>query len=113
VPIFNYSAKDPAGKVERGVAQGASLADVAGRLSERGLSVMEIALAPDGLDEPQVKEPPPTEARSRMQTEVVGRAIGGVPLHVLHFFFRQLGVMLNAGINPADALETLSRQSTS
>jgi type II secretory pathway component PulF len=35
-----------------------------------------------------------------------------VPLHRLHFFFRQLGTLLRAGINPADALDTLSKQSS-
>ena len=58
-------------------------------------------------------QPPPTEARSSFETQFTGRLVSVVPLPALLFFFRQLGTMLNAGINPADSLETLSRQTTS
>lgn len=56
---------------------------------------------------------PPLEARSRLQTDVFGPLMGSVKLEHLMFFFRQLSAMLDAGISPADSLDTLSRQTKS
>lgn len=56
---------------------------------------------------------PPTEQRSYIETNVIGQLVGGVALSNLHFFFRQLGTMLAAGINPVQALETLAGQTQS
>lgn len=53
---------------------------------------------------------PPTEARNRIATDVMGPLVGGVPLTTLHMFFRQMNSMLHAGISPAQALETLGNQ---
>ncbi|MCU0316297.1 MAG: type II secretion system F family protein [Fimbriimonadaceae bacterium] len=57
--------------------------------------------------------PPPTTPRGYMEANVYGALVGNVDLNHLHFFFRQLGTMLKAGINPAQALTTLSTQSKS
>jgi len=105
----------------RGTAHGASLDAVAQQLSRQGVTVHKLGVlegAPE-VDAPsvqaeavrQVPVPPPTEARSTFETRISGQFIGVVPLVSLQFFFSQLGTLLDAGINPGDALETLSRQS--
>lgn len=53
---------------------------------------------------------PETGARGRLEIDVIGPLVGTVPLTQLHMFFRQMHSMLHAGINPAQALETLSNQ---
>lgn len=55
-------------------------------------------------------EGPPTEARSRIETELAGALVGGVPLTDLQFFFRQLSTMLNAGLGGAQAMDVLAQQ---
>jgi type II secretory pathway component PulF len=55
---------------------------------------------------------PSTERRSRLVTDVIGPIAGGVPLKDLHFFFRQLATMLEAGVGMAQSLKTLSGQQT-
>lgn len=125
MPIFQYEAVDPQGQTVKGTANGESMDAVAKLLTDRGLSLKGLSIA-EGVvppippkqmpPEPQTESswtPPPTEARSRFETEVAGPLVGEVPLTRLHFFFRQLATMLHAGINPAQALETLSKQSGS
>lgn len=110
MPVFQYQAVNREGKTERGLLHGASM-DVAARLlSDKGLDVKEISLADTGLDE---EAGPPLGPRPRLQTEVIAPLVEHVPLTQIHFFFRQLGAMLHAGINPAQALETLAKQAQS
>ncbi len=121
MPIFQYSGQDAQGQAVSGVAHGESLDAVAQRLSSQGVTVLQLGLAPGTVGaesvppavQPvfEVPKPPPTEARSTFETRVAGQVVNAVPLQALQFMFRQLGTLLNAGINPADALETLSRQS--
>lgn len=113
MPVFQYSAVNANGQVERGLLQGVSLESVAAKLTERGMTVQEIAVAPNTGD-PLAEQPAPKfEPRSKIQTEVIGPVIKLVSLADLQFFFRQLSTMLEAGINPAQTLETIGRQTQS
>ncbi|MBS1713507.1 MAG: type II secretion system F family protein [Armatimonadetes bacterium] len=125
MPVFTYTAQREDGQTVSGTALGDSFETVAGQLKSQGMTVLSLAAAPAPGDpvvaapsplrpeQPRAAAPPPTEARSTFATQVAGPIVGQVSLSALHFFFRQLGTMLNAGINPADALETLSRQTGS
>ncbi|MES1147433.1 MAG: type II secretion system F family protein [bacterium] len=131
MPVFQYQATDAAGRPEEGLAHGTDLASVIQQLTSRGLQVTSVGLAQVGYDPldqaklapeqlpaseaPRVeeREPPPTEPRPFFQSNVVGPMVGGVKLEHLNFFFKQLSVMLNSGINPVDSLETLSKQTQS
>lgn len=62
---------------------------------------------------PRGMEGPPVAPRSKVETDFIGPLVGGVALTDLHFFFRQLATMLNAGVGVAQSLDTLSRQSRS
>ncbi len=53
---------------------------------------------------------PPTDPRSRIETELAGALVGGVPLSDLQFFFRQLSTMLHAGLGAAQAMDVLAQQ---
>ena len=113
MPVFQYQAVNREGKVERGLLQGPSI-DVAARLlSEKGLEVRELAVAESGFEEDRVGAAPPTTPRPRIQTEFIAPLTQAVPLSEIHFFFRQFGTMLHAGINPVQAMETLARQAHS
>lgn len=126
MPVFEYHAVDPGGKTVRGTIVGDSLDLVASRLAEQGLQVSQLGMAQssgDPLAGYQPGEPPrsaipatkvpPTEPRGRLETDLLGPLVGGVSLSKLQFMFRQLGTMLNAGIEIRQALETLGAQSTS
>lgn len=56
---------------------------------------------------------PPVAPRSWVATSLLGPVVGRVGLPHLSFFFRQLAVMLGAGVNPVQSLETLAVQSSS
>jgi type II secretory pathway component PulF len=134
MPVFEYSGQDSSGKQVRGHIVGESLDMVSRRLADQGLVISQLGMAQSMGDplsvsagspvavQPSVREPsrqpeflgdgaPPTEARHRFETDFVGPLVGGVSLGKLHFFFRQLGAMLNAGIEVRQALETLGMQS--
>lgn len=139
MPMFQYSAVDAAGRVERGTLPGASMDAVARQLADKGWTVHELSVAkvvgdplgdaavlqleppappapPQPVEAPRLEEgwtPPPVERRNPFVTQILGPLVGKVPLTAIHFFFRQLGTMLNAGVNPAQALETLARQTRS
>ncbi|MCG9894000.1 MAG: hypothetical protein MH204_00810, partial [Fimbriimonadaceae bacterium] len=96
MPVFQYVATDPSGETKRGLEHGPDLAVTADALRSRGLVVREIRLAESsGMEAPRPQAPtesagfesprpfdsgPPTEERSRMQTDVLGPLVGGVPL---------------------------------
>lgn len=131
MPVFEYSGLDSEGKSVRGHMVGDSLDMVSRRLADQGLQISQLGLAvgmgdplsefpraaassaPSGFSPPTSAriDAPPTEARSRIQTDLIGPTVGGVPLSKLQFFFRQLGTMLNAGIEVRQALDTLANQS--
>ncbi|MDI9636923.1 type II secretion system F family protein [Kamptonema cortianum] len=119
MPTFEYSAIDDHGQVHKGLTQGQSLDAVAQSLSDKGWQVQSLSIATSNFDpipppshggQSQQSTPPPTDQRSVFLTDVIGPAVGGVELKHMQFFFRQLGTMLNAGIAPAHALETLTTQ---
>ncbi|MBL8067526.1 MAG: type II secretion system F family protein [Armatimonadetes bacterium] len=124
MPVFEYQATDAVGKQVRGTIIGDSLDLVAGRLAEQGLKVSQLGMAQSAGDplagfapaeSPRGAIPetriPPTDPRSRLETDLLGPLVGGVALSKLQFMFRQLGTMLNAGIEIRQALETLGAQS--
>ncbi|MCW5937211.1 MAG: type II secretion system F family protein [Fimbriimonadaceae bacterium] len=125
MPIFEYSATNPEGRTVNGTVHGASMDAAARSLVTQGLQVTSLAVAvmpeeprPASPAAPQTEgvapqEAPPTTPRSRFVTDVAGPLVGQVPLTSLHFFFRQLSSMMHAGINPSDALDTLSHSTTS
>ncbi|MGE0001141.1 MAG: type II secretion system F family protein [Fimbriimonadaceae bacterium] len=112
MPLYSYSAQTPTGSFEQGVLESGSLDLAAQALTSRGLqvtSLQETADAPPGKPEPPAVQYEPLPARSRFVTDFWGRIVDVVPLRDLQFFFRQFGVMLDAGINPADAFNTLAK----
>ncbi|QYK53036.1 MAG: type II secretion system F family protein [Fimbriimonadaceae bacterium] len=128
MPVFEYRGMNADGKAVTGHMVGDSLDVVARRLADQGMKVEQLGLARDefdtvqetrteatrGIDEVKrqlVGDGPPLDPRHRLQTDFIGPLVGGVPLKDLSFFFRQLGTMLNAGIEPRHALETLANQS--
>ena len=118
MPIFEYEGINAKGENISGHVHGEAL-DIASRsLAGQGITVNKIgkvagAVEESRLEPPGVPVPPPTEERSKFETRVVGQVIQVVPLQALQFFFSQLGTLLDAGINPADGLETLTKQTNS
>lgn len=108
MPIFSYSAQTPTGSFERGVLESPSLAAASETLAGRGLEVKSIEerASAGPVEPPRPSAPPP---RSALQTDFWGRLIDPVPLTALQFFFRQAGVMLDAGINPSDVYASLAK----
>ncbi|MCX6342821.1 MAG: type II secretion system F family protein [Fimbriimonadales bacterium] len=138
MPTFEYIAKQSDGSESKGVIYGSSLDSAVADLQKRGLEVHSIHSLSDagmggfvggpsgatgsgatGREEtskryevPPVEGGPETEARSYMQTSVVGPLVGRVSLASLSFFFTQLGTMLQAGVPIVQSLDTLSKQAT-
>lgn len=127
MPVFEYKGLNAEGKSVTGHMVGDSLDVVARRLADQGMKVDQLGLARDdfdavhetrseatrGIDEVKKQvfgDAPPLDPRHRLQTDYIGPLVGGVALKDLSFFFRQLGTMLNAGIEPRHALETLAGQ---
>jgi len=127
MPVFEYRGMNAEGKAVTGHMVGDSLDVVARRLADQGMKVDQLGLARDefdavqesrteatrGIDEVKKQlmgDGPPLDPRHRLQTDFLGPLVGGVALKDLSFFFRQLGTMLNAGIEPRHALETLAGQ---
>lgn len=125
MPIFEYTATDAEGRIDRGAVIANDLAAAAVQLGQRGLTVQTLGMA-GSAPQPMAQAPvtarpevssaedsaPPVDPRPYFQSNVVGALVGGVPLSALHFFFKQLGTMLNAGINPVDGLDTLNSQTS-
>lgn len=113
MPEFEFHATDASGQTVRGTLQGESVADVASLLSHRGLIVSHVALAPEAPSPMEHYGAPPKDIlspRSAAMTHVVGPLVGKVGLSHLLFFFRQMGVMINAGVPPVQCLDTLATQ---
>lgn len=88
--------------------ESSSLAAATEALVGRGLEVKSIEERPSAEPtvQPRAAAPPP---RPAVQTDFWGRLIDPVPLTALQFFFRQAGVMLDAGINPSDVYASLAK----
>lgn len=133
MPSYQFQAVDQQGHTQSGLMFGANFEAVNQQLSDKGWTVQSLSLASGGVHDPlaaaptrpvataesarssygQATEAPPLGPRSRVVTDVVGPLVGGVALTHLNFFFRQLGAMLHAGIDPRQALDTLSQQAGS
>jgi type IV pilus assembly protein PilC/MSHA biogenesis protein MshG len=62
---------------------------------------------------PKEMKAPPTRPRNFVTRDIVAPVMGKIALHHISFFFRQLSVMLGAGVGMVDTLETLSGQTRS
>ena len=141
MPLFEYQAMDAEGKQRSGTTLGKSLDEALKKLQNQGLIVTGLSQATGGLDPtpppgararveqprgaaipgaiptgPQpgdMPPPPPLDARNPVRSYVIGGMFEHVGLRDLMFFFRQYGTMLGAGVNPVQALQTLSNQTTS
>jgi type II secretory pathway component PulF len=108
MPVFQYTGTNAEGKTERGMLHGESMESVAKRLEAQGVRVEQLGLA-------KTDDPLSSSAASRpvekpsYWTEPV-QTSSKVSLEELQFFFTQFGTMLNAGISPGDALNTLGNQ---
>lgn len=112
MPIFEYAGTDAQGNPVQGTAVGLTLESVANDLSRRGVlvDILKVASAPgDPLQSHSgaAQAPPLTAPTPFTSTRNVWQE---VRLEHLHFFFRQLYAMMNAGVNPVAALQTLSTQ---
>ncbi len=114
MPTFEYRATNADGQPVKGTLIGTSLTGAASELEGRGLSVEHLAAVPDPtgtVETPsEFAEEDITRQRTYSETHVVGALIGRVPLSDLLFFFRQLAMMLHAGVGMVQTLETLGRQ---
>lgn len=114
MPEFAYRALDIEGRLVEGRLESADLQSATRALIGQGYSVQNIGTvsseAPKERPAPRASEP---EARSALQTALVAPMFGRVELPDLSFFFRQLATMSQAGINMAQALQTLSSQARS
>ena len=132
MPVFQYKAVNSLGQPVEGSEFGPDSQTVIAALLGRGLEIESVVPASVGYDplaetpapskveetpatEPAAEESsgPPTDPRPFFQANVIGPLVGGVPLAQLQFFFRQTSAMLNAGINPVDAFETIAKQTSS
>ncbi len=125
MPIFEFKAVTPEGQTITGVEHGASIESVAQVLQQRGLQVQSLSAASDDLPTPEQSRSaasasnrpprakgaiPGADERSFFEQHFAAPLVGGVPLVNLDFFFRQMSALLNAGINPSAACETLAKQ---
>jgi len=134
MPIYHYRAESADGRQHTGSLYGRDPESVARDLGAQGYAVTEMVEAgPEAATPPgagPVREPerlvyaettftptetvgPPVEQRPWVATDLFGPVFGRVGLSHLSFFFRQLSVMLNAGVNPVQSLETLGNQAQS
>lgn len=118
--VFEYKATDADGRSVNGLLMGASADTVHRELREKGLTVesLRVATGADFEEPASAPAPPPrVEApasapalspRTWVVRQVLGPLFGEV--HVKHqmFFFGQLATMLDAGVNPVQALGTLA-----
>ncbi|MHB8637666.1 MAG: type II secretion system F family protein [Fimbriimonadaceae bacterium] len=130
MPTFEYQAIDAGGVAVNGNAIGANLESVLSDLGRRGLTVERINVAKlmnDPLADVVNIPPRPSaprqansfgtegrqaapDARSYVQTHVVGPVLMRAPLHAVGFFFRQFATMQNAGVPIVQSMDTLAGQ---
>lgn len=138
--LFRYSGTQADGTPSQGEVLAVTMQEAVNRLQAQGLTVTEVSKAVDASDPlsapevyraepspaqqsvpsrrlsespkegPGFDDGPPTDPRSRMETEFAGALVGGVPLSDLQFFFRQLSTMLHAGLGAAQAMDVLTQQ---
>lgn len=138
MPSFEYTAVNASGQVESGTVLGLTITDAVQQLTDKGLQVERIGAAqfvgdplantatvappverpraeasgvhPPPVTQPDLRQAPPTEARSYVATSVVGPLVGQVGLDKLMFFFRQFAAMVEAGVPMVQTLDTLTKQ---
>lgn len=138
--LFRYVGTQADGTPSQGEVLAVSMQEAVTRLQAQGVTVEEVSKAVDANDplasaevfraaptaanpaagprstyeqvaiEGRYDEGPPTDPRSRIETEFAGALVGGVPLSDLQFFFRQLSTMLSAGLGAAQAMDVLAQQ---
>ncbi len=136
--LFRYVGTLPDGMRKEGQIVASTLESAVSQLSSQGVSVEDIhrtvdpndplsappsprppaspdapapSHSPGGVAEAsRTSDGPATEERSKVQTDLLGPLVGGVPLSDLQFFFRQLSTMLNAGLGAAQAMDILTKQ---
>lgn len=130
MPNFSYTGTDLMGNATQGTIHGPSMDSVVQDLVQRGMTVQSVSRIEEAVvespsvpvydyDAPKASVMDPTpkapevSARPMVSTHVVGPLVGRVGLPQLSFFFRQLSVLLDAGVNPMDALQTIGPQCTS
>lgn len=143
MPIYQYRAIDQAGQRQTGSVSNVSREAAAKELAKRGWIVQEVSATPAlgdpipsdfgrapaapppvqgaghaaGAAAGAVSAPTPGGAAlkgpSVWSRHVITPLFGKPPLGPLAFFFRQLAAMLNAGVNPVQALDTLISQTPS
>lgn len=123
MPIFEYQAIDSQGKAVRGTLQSPDLNVATQRLAAKGLKLQQIGFA-QSVGDPLANATPQKSIvtpirpmtlapRSALDSGFFGRIVGKVQLSDIAIFFRQLGAMLRAGVNPAECFDTLRTQTTS
>jgi len=113
MPIFEYQAKDPEGKLVRGTIHGGSIDVALQALTTKGLQVESLGAAQVTVERPGTDGTAPsdvTSPRPAAQANLIGPLFERVPLTQLAFFFRQAAALLGAGVGPSQAFETLARQ---
>ena len=112
MPIYQYSGVNADGQVETGMMPARSEDAVRKRLQSKGIKIKELTLAQSGGDPLTEGSIGQVFGRSGERPSHQGTSAdrGGVPLHHLQFFFRQMSSMLNAGIAPSQMLATLTGQ---
>lgn len=120
MPVFEYEAIDARGAIQKGSIIGPDPQSVQQRLSNQGWEVRSVtasAFAGDPLNQPKINAIPtqsgPTPLQDQFDHVALYKYASKAPLPALAFFFRQFGAMLNAGVNPIQCFETLSKQTTS
>lgn len=108
MPVFQYTGTNSDGKAERGLMHGETMESVAKQLAEKGVTVEQLGVASSSQDPLAA----PTEQSASFEAGIAGAWNSKVPLETLQFFFRQLGTLLNAGINGAEALTSLMKQAS-
>ena len=97
MPTFNYKAKDRQGNTITGVVEAATPSQAAGQVREMGHLPMDIR--PAGRSMPQTRE-----AGSLLVRHFIYPIWTGVNIKHLAFFYRQLAVLLAAGMALSEAL---------
>jgi type IV pilus assembly protein PilC/MSHA biogenesis protein MshG len=114
MPAFEYTAIRRDGAADNGVLLAKTAEEASARLAEQGLSRVTVKPAGTPIEQPRPSAAEEFELKERsvIAAHVIGPAYSGVSMEALQFFFRQLGVMLNAGVNPVQAVDTLARSTS-
>lgn len=101
MPLFEYKAKDRQGKTRSGTVEAADEHTVAAMIREKGAYPLDIRPAVTHSAEATTTQ---GEAGSYIVRKLIYPIWTGVNLRALVFFYRQLAVVLNAGMSLSEAL---------